>query len=273
MKTTKFFSIAIFAFAISCGDNSKGQPIDAAPDADESVDDGFRQVEMLARPGINEALLISQDFLNAYNATAPTFAGVPSSALNAVIAEAKTVLKALYLGGCLLNGVIPGLTAATGVKPAGITCHAIGGALFEGGNPLTGTVLTPASNTAAQMYADKVFSQFIPDVMRIDTDVVSGYETLCGNANAVPLLCGGRFLNDDTIDTTYDYLLNGAGTPQNPPVYNQFSALTSDGVNFSTTAAAENGKNSRIPFAETSANPEQGHPAVSNAFPYSAPPI
>ncbi len=271
MKTT-FVSVAIFAFAISCGDN-KAQIIDASPDADESVDDGYRQVEMLARPGINEALIISQDFLNAYNATAPTFAGVPESALNAVVAEAKTVLKALYLGACLLNGVIPGLTAATGVKPAGITCHAIGGALFEGGDPLAGTELTSASKTASRTYADKVFAQFIPDVMRIDTADVSAYETPCGNLETVPLLCGGRFLNDDTIDITYDYLLNGVGTATNPPVYNQFSALVSDGVNFSTTMAAENGKGSRVPFTATAANAQQGHPGVSDGFPYSAPPI
>jgi hypothetical protein len=262
-------AIAILAFGLSCGDNTPGLPIDATPDG-SGGEDGFHQVEMLARPGINEALVISQDALNAYNATAPTFAGAPSSALAAIETEAKTVLKALYLGACLLNGVIPGVTPATEIKPAGLPCHALGGALFTDGDPLAGTTLTEGSRAAAQLYADKVFSQFIPDVMRIDTSVDSFYQTLCGDANTVPLLCGGRFLNDDTIDITYDYLLNGAGTPTNPPVYNQVSALTSDGVNFSTTAAQNRG--TRIPTSETANNPQQHHPDVSTDFPYAAPP-
>jgi hypothetical protein len=270
MKITRQIPIAILAFVLSCGDNNKGQPIDAAPDADETVaGDGFHQIEMLARPGINEALIISQDFLNAYNATAPTFAGVPESALNQVVAEAKTVLKALYLGGCLLNGVL-GLSPSTGVKPGGITCHAVGGALFTDAG---GATLTDASKTASQAYADKVFGQFIPDVMRIDTDVTSFYETPCGDLTSAPVLCGGRWLTDDTIDITYDYLLNGIGTASNPPAYNQVSALTSDGVNFSTTSLAANGKGTRIPFTDTSGNRQQGHPSVSNMFPYSAPPL
>ena len=270
----KLIPIALLSFAMSCGDNNKTGPtgdgsIDAGPEEDD-----FVQIEHLARPGINEALIITSAFNIGYNSAAPSFAGVPTSTLNAVVAEAKTVLKALYLGACLLNGVIPGLTAATGVKPAGMTCHAIGGALFVENNPVTGVTRTAATETAAQAYADKVFAQFIPDVMRIDTAVDSNYLTLCGDATTAPLLCGGRFLNDDTIDITYDYLLNGAGTPADgSAVYNQVSALTSDGVNFSTTAANQNGKGSRIPFTETQGNEQQGHPAVSNDFPYSAPPL
>jgi hypothetical protein len=263
-------ALALLAVSLSCGDNRSG--FDAAPDSDQSIDDGFRQVEMLARPGINELLLISQELLNAYNATAPSFADLPAPALAAVTAEAKTVLQAFYLGACLLNGVL-GLDADGGLKPAGMTCHAVGGALFEGGDPLAGTVLTADSVTAAQTYADKVFAQFIPDVMRIDTKFTSAYESPCASLDAIPLLCGGRRLDDDTIDITYDYFLNGVATVTDPPLYNQLSALVSDGVNFSTTSAAENGRGTRIPFAATIANPQQGHPAVSDEFPYSAPPL
>src|SRR5215203_342011 len=90
----------------------------------------YKQVEHLARPGINEALLISEGFLGGYNATAPTFKGVPDDVLGQVVGEAKTVLKALYLGSCLLNGALS-LTPAQGVKPAGITCHAVGPAIWE----------------------------------------------------------------------------------------------------------------------------------------------
>jgi hypothetical protein len=189
--------------------------------------------------------------------------------LNQVVGEAKTVLKALYLGGCLLNGLIPGVTAQNGVHPAGIECNAIGAALFEA----DGVTLKAASASTAQMMADKVFGQFEPDVMRIDTSVDSFYLTLCGDATTAPLLCGGRWLTDDAIDITYNYFLNGAGTPfaggTGTPSFNQVSALTSDGVNFGGAA----GKGSEIPATDTNANLQQGHPAVSNNFPYSAPPL
>lgn len=266
-KLTSVISIASLAFVLSCGDNNKSN-IDAAPDVpDDQVADGFVQVEMLGRPGINEALIITQDFLNGYNATAPTFAGVPSSTLTAVVGEAKTVLKALYLGTCLLNGVAGVTVPANGLKPAGKVCHALGAAVWEA----DGVTLTAASETNAQEYADKVFGQFIPDVLRIDTKVVpSKYETPCMDLNTAPLLCGGRWLRDDVIDTTYDYLLNGVGSANGAGVaYTQLSALVSDGVNF-LPATASNVSN-RTPSDST--NPQQFHPDVSDNFPYSAPPL
>jgi hypothetical protein len=270
MSFAKTLSIASFAFVLSCGDNNRPKAGDGGSDG-STTDDGFHQVEHLARPGINEALLITTDFNIGYNATAPSFKGVPEPVLNQVVAEAKTVLKALYLGACLVNGVVPGgLTAQTGVHPADIECHAIGGALFMENNAVTGVTLTDLSKQKAQEYADKVFAQFIPDVMRIDTEVDSNYLTLCGDANAKPLLCGGRFLNDDAIDITYFYLLDGANPAHTAT---QFKALTSDGVNFSTTATGENGSGSRFTFADTQNNRQQGHPAVSTTFPYSAAPL
>jgi hypothetical protein len=94
----------------------------------------------------------------------------------------------------------------------------------------------------------------------------------------LPLLCGGRFLDDDTIDTTYDYLLNGTGLGAltgGAAVYNQFSALVSDGVNFSDVSAQNTA--SRVPSVPT--NRAQFHtttvaPApVTTTFPYSANPL
>jgi hypothetical protein len=211
----------------------------------------FVQIEHLARPGINEALLFSNGFMEGYNATAPLFTGVPTDVLNAVIAEAQTVLKALYLGGCLLNGAL-GLTegdAGTGVKPAGKGCAEVsnvgattGTNMFTDGDALSGATLTTATSTAATAYATRVFSQFIPDVMRIDVGVagnrpVSTYLTVCGDPlQPLPLLCGGRGLRDDTIDITYDYFLNGAGTCGAGLCgsVNQVNALVSDGVVFDT---------------------------------------
>jgi len=264
-------ALALILSAAACSNSdSPGTTIDAptAPPIDAPPVVGapqFHQIEQLARPAINEALLITSAFNEGYNATAPAFAGVPTETLNAVVGEAKTVLKALYLGACLLDGAA-GLTPDTGLKPAGIACHAVGGALWTE-NSLGGVTLTAASTTAAQAYADKVFDQFIPDVMRVDTAVTSNYLTLCGDANSKPLLCGGRFLNDDVVDITYDYLLAGAAIGKDAPP--QFRALVSDGVTFSPDDSKNSG-NVSVPDAS---NAQQGHPNVSNTFPYSAAPF
>lgn len=256
--------LALIVLTASCGEDPTTTP-DASPEPDGSVSDGYRQVEHLARPAINEALLLSEAFLAGYNATAPGFAGVPTETLNAVVGEAKTVLQALYLGACLLNGALK-LAPADGVKPAGITCHAVGEGLFVE-NKLDGVTLTEASKNAAQAYANKVFGQFVPDVMRVDTSAASAYLTLCGDANSTPLLCGGRFLNTDVVDITFNYLLAGAAITKDAPL--QFRALVSDGVTFST----DNNNNDGNLSVPDPANLQQGHPNVSNAFPYSAAPF
>jgi len=262
-------ALALLVITASCSDEVTKLTPDAGPPPIDPPPVGamYHQVEHLARPGINEALLIAEAFNAGYNATAPSFAGVPAETLNAVIDQAKTVLKALYLGGCLINGVA-GLTPANGVHPAGMACHEVGTKLFLA----DGVTLTEASQTAAQMYADKVFGQFEPDVMRIDTSVTpSNYLNLCGGNG--PLLCGGRFLNDDVIDITYNYLLNGAANYLHPgdggALDQQFLALTSDGVTFSKNVAMNSDSLSK----PDPANQQQGHPDVSQAFPYSAPPF
>jgi hypothetical protein len=251
----------IVTTACSTGSSSPGPDAGAGP----GTTGGFHQVEQLARPGINEALLISEAFNAGFNATAPSFAGVPPETLNAVIDQAKTVLSALYLGACLINGVA-GLTPDTGVKPAAIKCHAVGPAIWMA----DGVTLTAASKKAAAGYADKVFGQFIPDVLRVDTSVTSSYLVPCGTLDSSPLLCGGRFLNDDVIDVTYDYLLDGAAEYLTPgPVDPQVLALVSDGVTFSKDAA----KGALSLSTPDPANQQQGHPDVSMSFPYSAPPF
>jgi hypothetical protein len=262
-------ALALITIA-GCGGDPAKTPDAAVPpiDAPPVVAPVYRQIEQLARPAINEALLIAEDLNAGYNATAPTFAGVPANALNDVIGGAKTVLKALYLGGCLLNG-LAGVTADTGVKPAAIRCHTVGAAIWLA----DGVTLTQASKDAAQAYADKVFGQFIPDVLRVDTSVTSNYLTPCGDLSSTPLLCGGRFVSDDTVDVTYNYLLNGAANYLAPgdggALDKQILALTSDGVAFSNDPA----KNINALSKPDPANGQQGHPDVSNTFPYSAPPL
>jgi hypothetical protein len=266
--------LSLASMAAACGDDGGNNPIDAAPGDDAGSGSGsdagpqpitYVQIEQLARPGIAEALLLSNGYLAGYNATAPTFTGVPAATLGEVVAEAKTVLKAIYLGTCLVNGIAQ-LNAQNGAKPGGLECAAVGGNVFTNGNALTGDTLTQAAKDGAQAYADRVFSQFIPDVMRIDTAIDSAYfsvPALCNGAAAnSPLLCGGRKLEDDVIDITYFYLLAGAAVPTGlagtQAGVAQAVALTTDGVSY---AGAAN-------------NPNQGHPPTSaSTFPYSAPPI
>jgi hypothetical protein len=267
--TTALALLATLSLTGAC-DTDDGTTNPPTPDSMQpNPDKVYRQIEHLARPGINEALLISDAFLEGYNATAPSFKGVDQATLTAVSEEAKTVLKALYLGACLLNGVLQ-QTPDSGVKPAGMKCHAVGAAIWEGGQ-VTGTVLTQASKTAAENYANFVFGQFIPDVMRVDTNIPTAdenhYLTVCSPTFAgKQALCGGRFLNDDAIDVTYNFLLAGAGIAKGP--FDQFTALVTDGVNFSLNDN-ENFNNFVLPVA----NPQQGHPNVSKTFPYSAPPL
>lgn len=240
----------------------------------------YRQVEFLGRPGIGEALIITPGFLSGYNAVGPSFAGASAADVAAITAEVKTVLKAVYLGACLLNGLV-GFNATNGVQPGGLQCVEVGGNIFTNDNPLTGTVLDTAVAAGAQAYADRIFGQFETDVLRINTAVPSAYLTLCSGAAAgVPLLCGGRKLNEDVIDITYFYLLAGAAVPTGATTQatvDQSVALVTDGVFFSSN----NGENSGIGLGTPDAsNPNQFHQscancgsiALSSTFPYSAAP-
>ena len=268
-KLLRAASVIALMSSAACGDDtakidgghtgtdtgSNGSGIDGSP---QPV--AFHQVEQLARPGINEALLITNDFMNGYNATAPTFAGVDSTTLNAVVGEGKTVLKAIYLGVCYTDATV-GLSGSAELKPAGMDCASKVGTIVQADGSLT-----PGAGSAAQAYADKVFNQFEPDVMRIDTSVAtSAYLTLCGDANSAPLLCGGRGLTDDTIDVTFNYLLAGAAISGSSSP--QFQALVSDGVYYAKTGNVES---TGTPDPK---NSQQFHPPTSNTFPYSAAPF
>ena len=249
----------------------------------------YRQVEQLGRPGIAEALIITPAFLEGYNATAPSFAGAPPAAVAAISAEVKTVLKAVFHGVCLLNGVA-GLTAANGAKPGGVQCGQVGANVWVGGM-LTGTVIEATQATAADMYAERVFSQFITDVLRIDTaQTTQGYfaggASLCSPtaATGIPLLCGGRLLNEDVIDITYYYLFAGASVPTAAatpgPVQTQVVALVNDGVYFSGNNAENSGiglvtapdANNRNQFHQSCTNCETRIAVSTTTFPYSAAP-
>lgn len=166
-----------------CGDSDSGLQANA-PNTNNGS--SFTQVEQLARPGINEALLRTNSFLNIYNAVSPAFiaqalvAGTPENAAAApVLAEAIDSLNLF--------------TALDGPGGANTTTLA---------------------------------AAFLPDVMRIDTSlntITSGttaysaaFVTSGPNTGAP---AAGRKLTDDVVDITLTVLTGGVVTTDNVPYY------------------------------------------------------
>jgi len=204
----KRYAIALFAAAAlitGCGSddttffNGNVNPIVVAPNPPAPpAAIGFKQIEILARPGINEALLFTNAFLNAYNSVTPAQAA-------AVFADASPT-------NLIRNQALTVLTLTTGVNPG-------------------------ASSVANGLFPDptSAVTALIPDVMRIDAslDTIPNSATVIGSSTPVydaaflntsgsPI--AGRKLTDDVIDFTYVGLL---GTNQD---------LGTDHVNYLGTA-------------------------------------
>ncbi|MBE9108723.1 DUF4331 domain-containing protein [Nodosilinea sp. LEGE 07298] len=154
----------------------------------------LNQVERLARPAVNEGLIVTNDFLNTLNSVDPAF-------------EAA---------------------ALAGREPAASAAAPIIGEAKQ-------TLLAIGNNEAR---ADALLQAFLPDVMRIDTTVPSGYANAL-NAKGSPI--AGRLLMDDVVDITLSVLTNGG--------------ITTDNVS----------------YVGTPGNPAQGHDPLVPSFPYLAP--
>lgn len=147
--------------------------------------DSESQVERLARPAINEGLVLSDRRLNRWNKIGPR--DDLSTNNQPVLAEAAAVLTAVNDYG-----------KKNGLKPPGV---------------------------------DVVVAGFLPDVMRIDTSKSLAINKAAYNGDFVtvrgstpaPMLTGGRKLEDDVVDITLSYLLNGDPT----------GASVKDGVSYS----------------------------------------
>jgi len=148
-----------------------GAPATAAP--------SMLQVERLARPAVNEGLIISNSNLNLWNSVGPEVDA--TSAATGIATEAGTVLKAL-------------------------------------GN---GDISDPASRTNTLLKA------FVPDVMRIDTTVASGY---ANKLNTLGAPVAGRLIADDVIDVTLSVLVA-------PAVASAVPGLTADNVSYTSVDA------------------------------------
>ncbi|MDJ0800662.1 MAG: DUF4331 domain-containing protein [Calothrix sp. MO_167.B12] len=98
----------------------------------------FQQVERLARPGINEGLIVTNDFLNAFNSIPPS--ADLSRAAAPVGAEAKRTLLALgnddARANALLGAFLPDVMRIDTTQESGY-----GKALNAKGSPITGRLL------------------------------------------------------------------------------------------------------------------------------------
>lgn len=180
-KTIALFVSALALAAVGCNDSTTSTPAPAVA-TDTPPTTTVIQVEQLARPGINEALLRSNNFLNTYNAVGPAF--IAAALANPNSAEGQAAAPVLAEAVDTLNL----FTNLDG--PGGITTTA-------------------------------VVQAFLPDVMRIDTTInvpVAGSAYAAAlNAKGSPV--GGRKLTDDVVDVTLSVLTGGTVTTDNVPYY------------------------------------------------------
>ena len=171
IKTT----LAVFGLAAIYACSPSGVVATSAPNLSD-YNQGYVQIERLARPAINEGLVITNDYLNAFNSIPPS--ADLSDAAAPVRAEAVAVLN-----------VVTGLIA---------------------GGPTSAQVA--AQFLPDVMRID--ISLANPGVGPSTADANVGYISCVNATGSGPLLCGGRKIEDDVIDITLNYI--ASGTPTQP---------------------------------------------------------
>jgi hypothetical protein len=166
---------------------SNAQPLPSATPTPVIPVNATIQVEQLARPAINEGLLVTNSFLNTYNSVGPAF-----------------------VRAALTNSTSPEGTAA-GPLLAQATSNL---AAFVA---LNTTITGPAINTTVTA----IVGALLPDVMRIDTtvNVSLAQEAFNSTVNNVGSPVAGRKLTDDVIDTVLQVATQGAVTSDGVPYY------------------------------------------------------
>ena len=206
MNKYKSFGIALAAcaiLAVGCT-NDNGSILSSADIVQQAQGQNgaqtFVQVEQLARPGINEALLVKNTSLATYNAVGPAFIadalanpnGAAGQAAAPVLQEAVGTLTAVAaLGGqnvtTLVGAFLPDVMRID--TTLSFTPQAAGGGNF----------------TERSAYA--------------------------GSVNAVGSPVGGRKLTDDVIDITLSVLSNVTGLSDNVPYYRPTTGAGSTNLN------------------------------------------
>lgn len=165
--------IASALFFNSCSSDSSGRGAGSAGGINTNdFNEGYTQIERLGRPAINEGLVISNDFLNAFNSIQPS--SDFSDAAAPVRAEAVAVL-----------------TVVTGLIGGGPDAATVAGQFLPDVMRIDTSAATPGVGAST-----------------VDANV--GYISCTSGTG--PLLCGGRKLQDDVIDITLSYIAGGNPT-------------------------------------------------------------
>ena len=175
MKTQIILLTTSIAILSACSSGSSSGTGAAVSNTDD-FNTGYTQIERLARPAINEALVITNAYLNAFNSIPPTADLTPVA--SAVLTEATSVLNVV-----------------TGLAAGGPTSAQVAGQF------LPDVMRIDISMANATVGAGT-------------TDANVGYISCVNGTGSGPLLCGGRKLEDDVIDITLNYI--ASGTPTQP---------------------------------------------------------
>ena len=162
------------------------------PAGAQGTQGAFVQVEQLARPVINEGLIVDNALLNAYNSVGPDF-----------------VRRALDApGGPEAAAAAPIVTDATATLDALL---AAGGGV--GGTPFSGL------NGGAGPTSGDFLGVFLPDTMRINTTLTfpPGTAAFGASVNTNLVLDSGRKITDDVMDVVTTVLTDNAGVIDNVP--------------------------------------------------------
>jgi len=185
MKNKKFYTTLGVLLVVAggllfvlqnCGkkyaDTAAGRSGSSGRSGTNMVDDGYAQIERLARPAVNEGLIITNSKLLAFNSIPPTFdLKTDNTAVLEVLQEAATAL-----------GVVDALDGKLDFA-AGFDSAVVGGFLPDVMRIDTSKSIPPG--TAAYNGA---------------------FELVDGKS---PILTGGRKIEDDVIDITLSYLVAG----------------------------------------------------------------
>jgi len=144
------------------------QPAASVAASQEKV---YKQIERLARPAINEGLIITNDFLNAFNSIAPTLD--LSTAAATVVAEAAGVLTAVHNYG----------------RNAGLPAPEV-------------------ADVAAGFLPDVMRIDTSKNI-NVGQWAYNGDFTIVNGTSAGAMLTGGRKIEDDVMDITLSYLIAG----------------------------------------------------------------
>lgn len=150
----------------------------------------YVQVERLARPAINEGLVLTNASLNAFNSISPSLdldASIPAVAT--VQTEATTVLTVVRQLGGNVGPAVGDVVSQFLPDVVRISVDDTHYGTLHGGAPLAANGDRTSNSTKVQV----------------------GYTSCVSVTAGAPLLCGGRKIRDDVIDITLSYLALGAG--------------------------------------------------------------